>query len=116
MQHYTNGVEFLGAMVKPGRIYIQNRAKRKFAAEMYYWESNLDDNRAPPDKLRMMRASINSYLGIMQHFCTLNIKRKILGRCSQIYLYGYFCNGFQKYILRKEFEKYPGINRINHLV
>ena len=68
LQHYTNGVEFLGAMVKPGRIYIQNRAKRKFAAEMYYWESNLDDNRAPPDKLRMMRASINSYLGIMQHF------------------------------------------------
>lgn len=54
-----------------------------------------------PDKLRMMRASINSYLGIMQHFCTLNIKRKILGRCSQIFLYGYFGNAFGKFSLYK---------------
>lgn len=116
LQHYTNGVEFLGAVVKPSRIYIQNRAKRKFAAEVFYWENNLGDNRAPPDTLRTMRASINSYLGLMQHFCTLNIKRKILSRCSQIFLYGYFSNAFGKFSLRKEFEKSPGINRINNLV
>lgn len=102
LQHYRHGVEFLGAVVKPGRIYIQNRAKRKFAAEMYYWESNLDTNRAPPEVyLREMCASINSYLGIMRHFCTLNIKKEILGRCSLVFLYGYFGNGLNKYILRK---------------
>ena len=103
MQHYSKGVEFLGAVVKPGRIYIQNRAKRKFASEMYYWEKGLGDNGEPPDGyLLQMRASINSYLGIMQHFCSMNIKKEIVGRCSNIFLYGYFCNSLGKYILRKK--------------
>ena len=103
LQHYSKGVEFLGAVVKPGRIYIQNRAKRKFASEMYYWEKGLGDNGEPPDGyLLQMRASINSYLGIMQHFCSMNIKKEIVGRCSNIFLYGYFCNSLGKYILRKK--------------
>ncbi|MBD9165435.1 reverse transcriptase domain-containing protein [uncultured Parabacteroides sp.] len=104
LQHYSKGVEFLGAVVKPGRIYIQNRAKRKFASEMYYWEKDLGDNRAPPDHrfLIGMRASVNSYLGIMQHFCSHNIKKEVVGRCSNIFLYGYFCKGLEKYVLLKK--------------
>lgn len=103
LQHYSKGVEFLGAVVKPGRIYIQNRAKRKFASEMYYWEKGLGDNKAPPDCrfLLAMRASVNSYLGIMQHFRSYNIKKEVIGHCSNIFFYGYFCKGLEKYVLLK---------------
>lgn len=115
LQHYKHGVDFLGAVVKPGRLYIQNRAKRRFAAEMYYWESNLDANRAPPDAyLQGMRASINSYLGIMQHFCTLNIKKEAVRRCPQVFLYGYFGNGLNKYILRKHLYSSIAVTRCNN--
>lgn len=30
LQHYTKGVKFLGAVVKPNRIYISNRTKGNF--------------------------------------------------------------------------------------
>lgn len=100
LQHYKKGVEFLGGVVKPGRIYIQNRAKRKFASDIYYWDNYLGTDRAPPPSLLLeMRSSINSYLGIMQHFCTMNIKKKILQKCPHIFRYGHFNNGYGKYLL-----------------
>ena len=48
-----------------------------------------------------MSASVNSYLGIMQHFKTRNIKKEILEGCSSVFRYGYFNNGWNKYILYK---------------
>lgn len=100
LQHYKNGVEFLGGVVKPGRIYIQNRAKRKFIANIYYWDNYLCTDRAPPQSLLLeMRSSVNSYLGLMQHFCTLNLKRRILQKHPHIFRYGYFTNRYGKYLL-----------------
>lgn len=103
LQHYRRGIDFLGAVVKPGRIYIQNRAKRKFASEMFYWNNRLGFDGVPlaVSHLCKMRASVNSYLGIMQHFKTRNIKKEILEGCSSVFRYGYFNNGWNKYILYK---------------
>ncbi|WP_455628874.1 reverse transcriptase domain-containing protein [Parabacteroides chinchillae] len=103
LQPYQKGINFLGAVVKPYRTYIHNRAKRKFKNELYLWEKKLANNPNPSKYLLLqMRASINSYLGIMQHFRTMNLKRRILSDRPLIYKYGYFNNRMEKYILLKE--------------
>jgi hypothetical protein len=45
LQHYTKGVAFLGAYIKPNRCYIGNRTKKKFykvvrEVEHFFSESN----------------------------------------------------------------------------
>lgn len=102
LQHYKHGVVFLGVVVKPYRKYLHNRAKGKFMNDIYQWEKRLTGRPEPPKSLLLeMRASINSYLGIMQHFRCMNLKRKVFASCSQLYKYGYFNNGMEKYILVK---------------
>ncbi|WP_102408377.1 RNA-directed DNA polymerase [Parabacteroides bouchesdurhonensis] len=103
LQSYQKGVVFLGAVVKPYRTYIHNRATRKFKNELYLWEKRLANTPDPPKSMLLqMRASINSYLGIMRHFRTMNLKRRILENRPFLYKYGYFNNRMEKYILLKE--------------
>jgi RNA-directed DNA polymerase len=94
LQHYTKGVNFLGATIKPHRMYVANRTKRKFNHCIKKWETFL--NTASPTKtdLHRMRASINSYLGILQHYRAYGIKRKALldGKPKKFYKYGYLKN------------------------
>lgn len=94
LQHYTKGVNFLGATIKPYRMYVANRTKRKFNHCIRNWEKLI--NTAAPSKtdLHRMRASINSYLGILQHFRAYGIKRRALveGKPKMFYRYGYLKN------------------------
>jgi RNA-directed DNA polymerase len=94
LQHYTKGVNFLGGTIKPYRMYVANRTKRKFNYCIRNWEKFI--NTAAPAKtdLHRMRASINSYLGILQHFRAYGIKRGALveGKPKTFYKYGYLKN------------------------
>ena len=62
------GIEFLGSYIKPWRVYMSrdciNRIERKIKCFNFNKPSNV---------LR----SVNSYLGIMQHAKTYNIRRKL---------------------------------------
>ncbi len=107
LQHYTKGVTFLGATIKPYRSYIANRTKKKFKECVYYWNrrlsiiENLD--RLEQEK---MRASINSYLGIMLHHYTYNIKRKeLLEKENHLFKYGYFTTGLRNFVLKKQVQQ-----------
>lgn len=69
LQHYTKGVKFIGAVIKRCRTYISNRtvnnafgAVRKFNRR----KASAED----------MVASVNSYLGLMRHHATYNIRRR----------------------------------------
>lgn len=103
LQHYTKGVCFLGAMLKPHRSYIINRTKKKFHHCLSYWNRRI--KREPLDKaaVEKMRASINSYLGVMQHHRTYNIRRKALfEKKNLLYDYAYLTNGFKRMVLKKK--------------
>jgi len=92
LQHYTKGVNFLGATIKPHRIYISNRTKRNFKNTVLQWEKQLSGKHAPNSKhLFNLMAGINSYLGIMKHYRTYNIRKKILlsSNIPSIFQYGY---------------------------
>jgi hypothetical protein len=58
-------------------------------------------NDVPKTSLLEMRASVNSYLGMMRHFRTYRLKYKVLSKKMPLYRFGYFTNGLGSYKLKK---------------
>jgi hypothetical protein len=99
-QHYSKGFAFLGTYIKPHRIYIGNRTKKKFTKTVCEIETQLSQKLSPSrNDLEQVRCRINSYLGIMQHYQTYNIRKKILldnNHLNLILQYGYLKVIFSK--------------------
>lgn len=64
-----SGVEFLGSYIKPYRIYVSNNSLRRMERKI----SEIDYTK-PWNVVR----SANSYLGIMRHTASYNIRRRLL--------------------------------------
>ncbi|MDR0332938.1 MAG: RNA-directed DNA polymerase [Dysgonamonadaceae bacterium] len=103
LQHYSKGFAFLGAYIKPRRCYIGNRTKKKFRQAVAESNRILTANKPHREDLEKVRATLNSYLGIMQHFKTYNIRRKtLLDKSHEFFKYGYLEKGLTKYKLKVE--------------
>lgn len=74
IQHYSKGVAFTGSIVKPGRIYAQNRVLANFVAAVRRLNAAKDMR-----QITHAVSSINSYLGILRHCNEYHNRRKILG-------------------------------------
>lgn len=105
LQPYQHGVVFLGAVVKPFRRYVHTRFKSNFKREIGAWERRLAGMNEEPsiETVRQLRDSINSYVGIMRHYKSLQLRRKFFGGLSAIYRYGWFENRYERFVLRKEY-------------
>ena len=79
LQHFSKGVKFIGAVVKPGREYIANRTKGNFfeAIAKFNQAADEDDNYIKENAEHFV-SSINSYLGFMKHYSTYKIRRKMI--------------------------------------
>lgn len=86
MQECHKGVQFIGAIVKPNRIYCSNRSIAKFYSKIK--NIKIVDERTI--------ATINSYLGLMGHYCTYHIRKRLIQNLSVI-----FGRGFRKVKLNK---------------
>jgi len=94
LQHYRKGVAFIGAYIKPHRNYVSNRTKKKFINLMYKTHESLSKRPPTQATLSSLRSSVNSYLGIMRHYKTYNIRKKVLlskTRPHALLKYGYLC-------------------------
>ncbi len=80
-QHVSKGVEFIGSVIRGGRIYASNRAIRN--AEKAVREFN---RCARPQKLTEFLASVNSYLGIFKTRDGVARARSLAGRISRKWL------------------------------
>lgn len=87
LQHYSKGANFIGAYIKPGRVYIGKRTKSnmymaitKGLAEL---ETGMD---VCMDKLEHFTSSINSYLGFMVHYKTFKLRKKMLSMIYKSFL------------------------------
>jgi len=91
-QHFSRGVNFLGTVIKPYRIYIRNRIKGNFYRKIQYWNNLLSDETAEFTKeiLRQFLSSMNSYLGIMKHYNAHKIRKKMLNQILSINFKNYF--------------------------
>ena len=85
-----NGVEFLGAYIKPNRIYISNDCLRRMNKQLYeieHYGTNKD-----------ISCQINSFLGVLSHYKSYNIKLKLFGNMDSLNEQGYFNDNYSKFI------------------
>jgi retron-type reverse transcriptase len=75
-QHYTKGVKFLGVFILPNRIYVDKRLKNNFHKKVFQI-ANCNDEFSKP-KLLKIQSAINSYLGMMIHYNSYNLRKLIL--------------------------------------
>ena len=96
LQHFSRGVSFLGAIIKPYRLYIHHKTKGSFYEKIRFWNKFLKEK--PREFLEQYQgkfiASINSYLGLLGCFNTYKLRKKVL--TQNLYL------NFSKYILVAE--------------
>ena len=102
-QHYTKGVNYLGVIIKPYRINVANRTKHNFyitIEEMNLIARDHKPNKQDKDKFL---CSMNSYLGIMKHFDTYYLRKRILleNLSGWWWNYVYLSGGVSKFVLRQ---------------
>lgn len=90
-----------------GRIYISNRTRGHFISAMMTFNKQGTTHAIRVGMLEKVRASINSYLGLMCHYNSYKVRRKI---CEKYILpiwgkYLYFEEEFTKCVLRREYDK-----------
>lgn len=104
LQHHTHGTTFLGAVVKPRRIYIGNRAKGNFYAAIVKHGAAVAGGRPPTQgERKAFRASVNSYLGLMRHYNTRRLRRSMFGKhVGGWWRYGHVAGGLGKFVLTPE--------------
>jgi len=91
-QHFSKGVKFLGTEIKPHRIYIQNRTKGNFYKKVRYWNAYLEEKQYNLEKQEIEKflASMNSYLGLMKHYSTYRLRKKMLAQGFSPEVWNYF--------------------------
>ena len=68
LQHYSRGVAFLGAYVRPYRKYPSKRTAGFFREAYTGWKKRVPKEKPAPERLRKMLAVLNSYQGHLKHF------------------------------------------------
>ncbi|MFH0702795.1 MAG: RNA-directed DNA polymerase [bacterium] len=94
-----SGIDFVGYAVKPNRIYIRQRTIKRAFKVVSRWKNNSD--KFNQSFLKRMRATINSYLGMLQNVNGYNLRKSI---CCKIFtLFIHPDKNFSKLILVLKF-------------
>lgn len=83
LQHYSQGVKYLGAVIKPYRIYIGNRTVFNFREAVRYQNKKIGNTLYPSaDDRKALIGSLNSYLGFMRHYKSFRLRKHISSELS----------------------------------
>jgi len=101
----SEGIPFLGQIIKPHRNYVGNRTKNNFyqaiqeinkvmaVLPQFSWQQLCD-----------IRATLNSYLGIMVHAHSYNLRKAMLGRLiKRFYDFFFVGKNLEKVIINEDF-------------
>jgi len=77
-QHYSKGVKYLGAVIKPHRIYIASRTKGNFYEAIQRQNMIARDHKPSLEEMERFLSSMNSYLGILKHYKTYKTRQAML--------------------------------------
>lgn len=83
IQEISHGVQMTGAIIKKDRIYINNRTVHKFESVLIKWyyfiiKCKENNQEITYENIKHYVDSINSYLGMMVHYSTFNIRKRLL--------------------------------------
>lgn len=84
------GVEFLGAFIKPYRSYISNSTLKRIKKKILQMQNN-GINKDPTN-------SINSYLGVLSHYSSFKLRKELFSKVTELYKYGIFNKTYTKFI------------------
>ena len=103
LQHYIKGVQFLGTVIKPHRIYIANRTKGNFHTAIENQNKIVRDHKPNREEQKAFLNSMNSYLGIMNHYQTYNLRKTMLYKSLSVWWwnYVYLSGGISKFVMKR---------------
>lgn len=78
LQHYTKGVHFLGAVIKPHRIYIAKRTQGNFYTAIQQQNAIIAAGKPSKEQQATFLSSMNSYLGLLKHFKSYRLRKEML--------------------------------------
>jgi len=97
LQHYSKGVKFIGAVILPNRIYIANRTKGNFFNAIEKQNQIARNHKPTKEQQEAFQSSMNSYLGIMSHYKSYKLRKKMIFKnlsgwwWNYVYLSGGIC-------------------------
>ena len=83
------GVEFLGAYIRPFRTYVSTDT---------LWRISHKAKTVPKDDPARLEATVNSLLGVMSHYDSYRLRRVLFGYESRLQHYGTFSHGWLRYV------------------
>jgi len=123
LQHYSKGVKFVGAVVKPYRILVGKRTKGNFYNKVQEFNRLFEVSKMGKKRIAWdVVASLNSYLGFMLHYKTFGVRKRIVDEVLMPVWQRYmFVPDARKKVGVKEFYRpkvveVEGIRRRFHLV
>lgn len=99
LQQYNKGLKFLGTVIKPNRIYIANRTKGNFYSAIQQHNKLIEHQIPQKEDCERFLSSMNSYLGIMKHYKTYKIRKKMVLKLlsSRWWTHMAIYKGFEKF-------------------
>lgn len=82
----------MGIVIKPHRIYIHNRTKASFYKKIRDWNAIIEEKKYNLTKndTEKFLAGINSYLGLLKHYKTYKLRKKMLTKNISPHFWNYF--------------------------
>ena len=105
IQHYSKGVNYLGAFIKPHRIYAGRRIKGNFYQTIQKHNQIIRDHRPEPRELQNYLSSMNSYLGILRHFKSFQFIKKLIKKEMSAWWWNYYQVSFRKWKFKRKKSK-----------
>ena len=104
LQHYSKGVHFLGVTLKPQRIYMGKRTKGNFYDAITHHNAIACQRKPNKEEQAAFLCSMNSYLGILAHYSTHRLRRRMLKKHLSIWWWNlvYFGGGCSKLVSRQK--------------
>jgi RNA-directed DNA polymerase len=101
----NEGIQFLGQIIKPYRNYVSNRTKNNFYQAIQQINKIME---VVPEfswqQLCDIRTVLNSYLGILQHANTFNLRKAMMGKLKRrFYDFFYMSKNLDKVIINEDF-------------
>ena len=101
IKHHKSGFLFLGTVIKPYRIYIANRIKGSFCHAMRKQNKIICDHKPTKEEKNQFVSSMNSYLGVMKHYKTHRIRKKMIKNQLSTWWWNlvFVTGGYKKFVL-----------------
>ncbi len=109
LQHYTKGWKIVGGKGRNGRLYASDRTLRRMGAKVHYLCSVHDT--------QTMINTINSYFGILSHFCTFKARKAAAEQILSVYGQEvYFVCQYHHAVLRKKHNPRERVKRAIRII